>query len=36
MEWIRSGIENPFEVGGHWPLWMKKPNDPAETTKVER
>ena len=25
-----------FEVGGHWPLWMKKPNDHAEPTKVER
>jgi len=29
---------NPFEVGGHWPLWLewKKTNDHAEPTKVER
>ena len=29
-----------FEVGGHWPLavvaGMKKPNDHAEPTKIER
>ena len=29
--WYRKS----FEVGGHWPL-MKKPNDHAEPTKVDR
>ena len=34
MQWIKSGIENPSKsavVAG-----MKKPNDHAEPTKVER